>query len=84
MTHALKTWTEFYQAVEAGIKPFEIRRDDRPFKVGETLLLQEWDNIKKEYTGNETKRTITFILRNAEMFGLMPGFAIMGIKEIEY
>lgn len=83
MTHALKTWKEFYQAVESGIKPFEIRKDDRPFKVGDTLLLQEWDVVKEEYTGKETERRITFILRGAEMFGLKDGFIIMGMEEYE-
>lgn len=84
MTHALKTWTEYYKAVESGEKTFEIRKFDRQFKVGETLLLQEWDNQKQEYTGKETSRRITYILSNGESFGLATGFCIMGIKEIEY
>jgi len=46
MTHALKTWPEYFQAVAERGKTFEVRKADRPFKVGETLLLQEWDNVK--------------------------------------
>jgi hypothetical protein len=86
MTHALKTWTEYYKEIEIGHKAFEIRKFDRPFKVGEVLLLQEWDNIKNEYTGKEMRVAITYILSgdNTAKFGLMSGYCIMSIKDIEY
>ena len=84
MTHALKTWKEFYEAVESGDKTFEVRRADRPFKVGDDLLLQEWDKDKKEYTGRETKRRIIYILQgDVKSFGLFADFCVMSIKEIE-
>lgn len=84
MTHALKTWPVHFEAIESGIKNYEIRKDDRPFKVGETLLLQEWNNEKKEYTGKEIKKVISHILRDAPEFGLKNGFAILGLKEETY
>lgn len=85
MTHALKTWPEYYKAVESGEKTFEIRRFDRPFKVGDTLLLQEWDNKNEQYTGQELKMTITYILSgDVNKFGLFADFCVMGIKEIMY
>ncbi len=42
--HELKCWPEFFEATMAGIKRFELRRDDRPegFRVGDELLLKEW------------------------------------------
>lgn len=82
MTHALKTWPEFYRLVESGEKPFEVRKMDRPFKVGETLLLQEWDNDKQEFTGNELKRVITYILADPK-FGIKTGYCVMGLRESE-
>jgi hypothetical protein len=83
MTHALKTWPEFYKAVESGEKTFEVRRMDRPFKVGDTLLLQEWDNNKMEYTGAETKRTVSYILAgDVNKFGLFSDFCVMGLKDL--
>ena len=39
--HKLKTESAFYQAVEAGIKTFELRVNDRNFQVGDMVTLQE-------------------------------------------
>ena len=39
--HYLKTETEYYQQIERGKKKFELRLNDRDFKVGDILHLQE-------------------------------------------
>jgi hypothetical protein len=40
-THELKCWPKFFNEVEAGRKLFEVRENDRPFAVGDTIILQE-------------------------------------------
>lgn len=85
MLHALKTWPGYFKAVKDGSKPFEIRRNDRPFKVGDTLMLQEYNNDGSEYTGQEYATIITYILSGseAENLGCKKGYCILGIKEKE-
>ena len=40
--HELKSWEEFFQDVVDDIKTFEIRKNDRKFKVGDLLVLREF------------------------------------------
>lgn len=83
--HELKTWPEFFQAILSGQKTFELRRDDRGFKVGDELWLREWNPTTQEYSGRSTVCRITYMLDHrpnagcAAQFGLSPGFAILGI-----
>lgn len=76
--HNLKTIQPYFNAVGRNEKNFEIRKDDRDFKVGDDLILEEF--VDGRFTGIWLAREITYILRDAEQFGLMPGFCILGLK----
>lgn len=78
-THELKTLQPYFNAVGRDEKTFEIRKDDRGFEVGDYLVLQELLNNK--LTGIWLTRKITYILRDAEQFGLMKGFCILGFNK---
>lgn len=84
MTHALKTWPEYYQAIVDGKKKFELRRFDRPFKEGDRLLLQEYDPSIGQYTGKEVFVSVDYVLKGDIKFGLFADFCIMSVSEIEY
>lgn len=81
MTHELKTWQSYFHAVADGKKLFEIRRDDRDFRVGDLLRLRETEYGSSHYTGREYTRRITYILRHEEDLGLKEGFAILSLAE---
>jgi hypothetical protein len=84
--HRLKSWPDYFRAVVRGIKPFELRRDDRNFKVGDILIQQEWDPRTETYTGSEVEQSVTYILRpgpDEAIIGLSPGFVIMATEMIE-
>ncbi|HHH0494823.1 TPA: DUF3850 domain-containing protein [Yersinia enterocolitica] len=52
-THQLKILPEYFQAVIEGRKKAELRTNDRNFKVGDYLLLAEWDGVTDEYSGRK-------------------------------
>lgn len=76
-THELKTLTGYYQAVKNGTKTFEVRYNDRDFKVGDILILKEYDGTN--YSGDFIKMKITFVLDNKDY--CKDGFVVLGIKE---
>jgi len=80
MTHALKCWPEYFKALDSGEKTFELRKDDRPFTVGDKIILQEYEPKSEKYTGEELTFTISYILRDASKFGLKPGYCILGLQ----
>lgn len=79
MLHALKTEPVFFEDIKSGAKTFEIRKADRPFKVGDTIVLQEFDPEKEEYSGNEWTGLITYLMDDPAF--VKKGFCILGIKE---
>ena len=86
-THELKILPQYFKAVQDGSKTFEIRKNDRGFKVGDTLVLKEWEYIKGKYveegyTGNKIKKEISYILEGGQ-YGLEKGYCILGLKDLE-
>jgi hypothetical protein len=61
LLHELKTWPQYFQAVADGKKPFEIRRNDRDFQVGDLLHLREWYPQEQKYSGRELWKRIDYI-----------------------
>ena len=74
--HYLKTLPEYFNAVENGTKPFEVRKNDRNYQVGDTLHLQEYSN--GAYTGREISKKICYILDNPTF--CKDGFVVLGLQ----
>lgn len=72
-----KILPEYFRHIMNGSKTFEIRKDEDGIQPGDTLILKEWDEELKRYSGRQEEVTITYVLRDAEKFGLMPGYCIM-------
>jgi ASC-1-like (ASCH) protein len=66
MTHELKTLPQYFEEVWKGNKTFEVRKNDRNFKVGDEVLLKEYLPFDDEYTGRKVLGMITYILQNFE------------------
>lgn len=76
--HKLKIMPEYYRAIERGDKTFEVRKNDRDFRVYDILELKEF--FGGEYSGREITAEVTYILDDPEY--CKEGYVIMGIKVI--
>lgn len=82
-THQLKTWPEYFEAVSRGEKPFEVRKFDRPFAVGDVLELQEFvPGVDGGFTGREFDARVTYLLSGGQ-FGVEPGYCVLGLAPLE-
>ncbi|HBF4616109.1 TPA: DUF3850 domain-containing protein [Clostridioides difficile] len=75
MIHELKILPKYYEAVSNGSKSFEIRFNDRDFKIGDTLKLQEY--IDGVYTGRSLQREVSYILNDSNY--IKNGYIILGL-----
>lgn len=75
--HDVKLGTTFFDDVKTGRKTFELRKNDRGYKEGDTIVLHEYKD------GTTTGRTITkkivYILE--DFTGLEDGYCILGLGE---
>ena len=77
MTHELKYWPEYFKDIWSRQKCFEIRENDRDFKIGDVLQLREYDPHSKQY-GRVTVREVVYITDYAN--GLRDGYVCMGLR----
>jgi hypothetical protein len=72
MTHDLKTWPEPFHATYRGDKPWEFRKDDRNFEVGDYLVLRLWCPDEKKFLDSEVLCEVTYKL-SGPSFGIPEG-----------
>lgn len=79
MTHELKIWPQYFEAVKDGRKTYEIRKNDRGFQFGDYVTLAEWDPNERLTPGPQN-----FISDGAKGFtGRKLGFRIGYILPID-
>ena len=81
MIHQLKCESEFFNATIERKKEYEIRLNDREYKVGDYLALNEIEHTDAdhfEYTGRSTLVVVTHVLDDKRF--LPAGFVALGIK----
>ncbi|EAF3712816.1 DUF3850 domain-containing protein [Listeria monocytogenes] len=67
--HRLKILPEFFEKKRTLVKAFEIRKNDRNFMVGDTLILQEY--VNGEYTGREYWEDVAYITDYLQKEGIV-------------
>lgn len=80
--HHLKCHPEPFDAIRAGLKTYELRRDDRGYAVGDTLHLRRWCPVDLDYTGESIRVRVTHLTRGPE-WGLSDGWVCMAVRRAE-
>ncbi|KJG26124.1 hypothetical protein UB37_01975 [Photobacterium iliopiscarium] len=81
--HVVKTKYEFFNAVISGDKRFEIRKDDRDYRVGDFLSQNEL-SCDGLITGRSVVHQIIYKLEataETNSYGLLSGFCILGLSD---
>jgi hypothetical protein len=88
MLHELKCWPRFFDAIADGQKRHDLRRaNDRDFRVGDRLLLREFEPESLRYTGREQTVEVTYITSAEQPCALSacalnPNFCILSIMPV--
>jgi hypothetical protein len=80
--HYLKTWTPFFNDVKSGIKQFEVRKNDRDYEVGDTLILEDFNPSTEKYTGAWIPKEIIYKLDDPRF--IKEDFIVLGMKDIKF
>lgn len=75
--HDVKLWTTFFDDVKTGRKTFELRKNDRGYKEGDTIVLHEYKDGTT--TGRTIEKKIVYMLE--DFTGLEDGYCILGLGE---
>ncbi|MCY8410582.1 DUF3850 domain-containing protein [Bacillus haynesii] len=77
VTHHLKILPPYFKAFENGRKNFEIRKNDRGFREGDSLCLHEWED--GVFTGQSVDVLITYVTDYMQK----PGYVVLGTERKE-
>lgn len=61
-----KVWTEYFTQILSGKKKLELRLADFEINEGDTMVLEEWDKEKQEYTGRKIEVIATYIIKTKD------------------
>jgi len=78
MVHALKISPEYFGMIINDEKPYEIRKKDRPYKIGDYIALNEYED--GFYTGRCTFARIVRIVEYADC--LKEGYLVLTLEPI--
>jgi len=62
-----KIWPEYFEKVLSGEKKFELRLADWDCAPGDILVLREWNQETKEYTGRQIEKEIFCVVKSKDL-----------------
>ena len=58
-----KCWLGYFDDIVSGKKNYDLRLNDFEVNEGDTLVLEEWDQNTKAYTGRKIEKAVTYVGR---------------------
>lgn len=77
--HDVKLGTTFFDDVKTGRKTFELQKNDRGYKEGDTIVMHEYKYGTT--TGRTIEKKIVYMLE--DFTGLEDGYCILGLGEVK-
>ena len=69
--HSIKCWPDYFEPLVSGIKNFELRYDDRGYRAGDILFIEEFLPAKKLHTGRNLTKKVEYLRKIFEFcFGI--------------
>lgn len=82
--HKVKCWIPYFDAIVAGDKKFDVRRDDRGYETGDYIQLEKYDPDHKCYVVDPDdgipcaiEKKIVYTLRGGQL-GIERGYVVLG------
>lgn len=82
-THICKIYPVYFDEVDSGKKPFDVRLDDRrpKYKVNDLIIFREYSPTLHKFSGRETKKVITYKLDGGN-FGIDEDCCVLGLRGV--
>lgn len=80
--HELKIKEDYFNAILRGEKTFELRKNDRDYKVGDLIHFVQV-NGKEYFSHSKDVYRIAYILQDVSQYGLDKDYCILAIKKLE-
>lgn len=77
--HDVKLGATFFDDVKTGRKTFELRKNDRGYKEGDTIVMHEYKDGTT--TGRTIEKKIVYMLE--DFTGLEDGYCVLGLGEVK-
>jgi len=81
-----KCTPEFFEKIVSGEKNFEVRLANWKCNSGDTLVLKEWNQLTKSYTGRSIEKKVIYVLKTKDLSFFSKeeinkyGLQILGLK----
>lgn len=77
--HILKAWPAPFDLVWLGVKPFEIRKNDRGFSVDDVLVIRRYHPDSEHFDGRTVIARISCVTSG---WGIPRGTVVLGLAQV--